>query len=170
MRSTANTLLLEPLNTQRHVSGHAADDTTGPSEQAAASSCTESTSKRFHSAAVAQRRLIRNYMCAQKRSKGIRMCTQHEAREQIPLLWVSKQPGVLCRQTHCQQEWNWKLQFCSSSSLSTFRRNSLFPSSSFLQRLTIHTTNTLTAETRLSWLLVMLKNSSLKMDGMNISH
>lgn len=91
------------------------------------------------------------------------------ARQQIPLLWVSKQPGVLCRQTHCQQEGNRKLRFCSSS-LSTFRRDSLFPSSSFLQRLPIHTTNTLTAETRLGWLLVMLKNSSLKMDGMNISH
>lgn len=38
------------------------------------------------------------------------------------------------------------------------------------QRSTIHTTNTLTPDTQLSWFLIMLKNSSLKMDAMSMSH
>lgn len=37
--------------------GRAADDTKGPSEQAAAGSCTESTSKRRHRTTVSQRQL-----------------------------------------------------------------------------------------------------------------
>lgn len=37
--------------------GRAADDTTSPSEQAAAGSCTESTGKRLHRSAVSQRQL-----------------------------------------------------------------------------------------------------------------
>lgn len=95
-----------------------------------------------------QKQLIRNCMWAQGQSKGICACTRRRV-VQIPRRWVSKRSGVLCRQTRCQREWNRKLWFCSSS-LSTLERNTLFPSPSFLQRLPIHTTNTLTAGTRLS--------------------
>lgn len=54
--------------------------------------------------------------CARRDNpKGYVRARSTAAREQIPLLWVSKQPGVLCRQTHCRQEWNRNLRFCSSS-------------------------------------------------------
>lgn len=40
----------------------------------------------------------------------------------------------------------------------------------FIAPASIHTTNTLTADTQLSGFLIMLKNPSLEIDAMSISH
>ena len=57
-----------------------------------------------------------------------------------------------CTHTLCKQGWNWKLWICgcSHSTLGTPRRDTLFPTWALLQRSSLHTTNTLTADPRLS--------------------
>lgn len=142
---------------------HDEDDTTSPSEQAAAGSCTESPGKRLHRTAVSQRQLhqfLSTTSCA--RTDNPEGCIRAHGS-------VNSQVFSADRQTANRiGTGNW---ICGSSlsTLVTLRRDTLFPSSSLLQCSSIHTTNTLTADTQLSWFLIMLKNSSLKMDAMSIS-
>lgn len=101
--------------------GCAADDTTSPSEQAAAGSCTESTGKRLHRTAVSQRQLhqfLSATSCA---------CTDNPE-------GCIRAHGSVNSQVFSadRQAWNWKLWICGSSlsTLVTLRRNTLFLSSS----------------------------------------
>lgn len=157
MWSTANTLL---LNTLKHTTvrfSRAADDTASPSEQAAAGSSTEPTGKK----GFTERQLSRRAGCARTDNPEGCAVRAHGS--------VNSQVFYADRQT-ANREGSGNSGSVAAATFITLGRDALFPSSSLLQGPSIHTTNTLTADTRLSWFLIMPKNSSLKMDAMSISH